>query len=128
MNKYDINVKVVNSAVLYVTDKKTKENKFSVSIPTDSCVMIEAEGYEITSLPEDWNMWMFNGWQVVHKGGNNVLLASSTCHLYSEYGLEGTYSYDSERDAVKLTLFEPSDVNRTSPIHVWVKTKSFLPK
>ena len=127
-NKYDINVKVINSAVLYVCDKNTKENKFSVSIPTDSCLKIEAGGYEVTDLPEDWNMWMFNWGQVVHKDGNNILLASSTCHLYSEYGLEGTYSYDPERDAVVLTLFEPSDVNRTSPIYVWLKTKSFLPK
>jgi hypothetical protein len=52
-NKYDINVKVVNSAVLYVCDKSTKENKFSVSIPTDSCVKIDAEGYEVRPLPED---------------------------------------------------------------------------
>ena len=127
-NKYDINVKVVNSAVLYVCDKNTKENKFSVSIPTDSCVKIDAEGYEVRPLPEDWNMWMFNWGQVVYKDGNVVLLASPTCHLYSEYGLEGIYDYDSEREAVMLTLFEPSDVNKNSPIHVWLKTKSFLPK
>jgi hypothetical protein len=52
-DKFDINVKVVNSAVLYVYDKQTKENKFSVSIPTDSCVKIEAEGYNVENLPED---------------------------------------------------------------------------
>jgi len=52
-NKFEINVKVVNSAVLYVSDKKTKENKFSVSIPTDSCVKIEAEGYSVETLPEN---------------------------------------------------------------------------
>ena len=127
-DKFDINVKVVNSAVLYVSDKQTKENKFSVSIPTDSCVKIEAEWYNVENLPENWNMWMFNGWQVVHKDGNNILIASPTCHLYSEYGLEWIYTYDSERDAVLLELFEPSDVNRTSPIKVWLKTKSFLPK
>jgi hypothetical protein len=91
-------------------------------------VKIDAEGYEVRPLPEDWNMWMFNWWQVVYKEGNIVLLASPTCHLYSEYGLEWTYDYDPEREAVMLTLFEPSDVNRNSPIHVWLKTKSFLPK
>ena len=124
---YQVNVNVVNSAVLHVCNKQTRENKFSVSIPTDSCLNIEAEWYTVTNIPKEWNMWMFNWWRVVHKDGNNVLLASPTCHLYSEYGLEWTYSYDSERDAVLLTLFEPSDINRSSPIRVYLKTKSFLP-
>ncbi|MBQ5944884.1 hypothetical protein IJL65_00275 [bacterium] len=40
---YQVNVNVVNSAVLHVCNKQTRENKFSVSIPTDSCLNIEAE-------------------------------------------------------------------------------------
>ncbi len=127
-DKYDVNVEVVNSAVLYVCNKETKENKFSVSIPTDSCLKIEAEGYTVTDIAEQWNMWMFNGGTAVHKDGNIVLMASPTCHLYSEYGLEWAYSYDNDRDAVLLELYEPSDVQKISPIKVWLKTKSFLPE
>ena len=128
-DKFDIIVRVENSAVLYVHDKQTNENKFSVSIPTDKCINIVVdEPYKLGQLPEDWAMWMFNWWQVVHRDWNNILIVSPTCHLYSEYGLEGIYNYDSERDAVLLELFESSDVNKTSPIKVWLKTKSFLPK
>jgi hypothetical protein len=54
-------VKVENSAVLYVYDKSSKTNKFSVWIPTDSCVKIEAaDVFKVVDLPENWNMWMFN--------------------------------------------------------------------
>ena len=130
-NQYDVKVKVENSAVLYVYDKETKTNKFSVSIPTDSCVKIESKVdgyYGVDSLPEKWNMWMFNGWTVVHKDGNNILIASPTCHLYSEYGLEWTYDYDKDRDAVLLTLYEPHDLQHSYPIYVWLKTKPFLVK
>jgi hypothetical protein len=88
---------------------------------------IEAENYTVADLPKYWNMWMFNGWMVVHKDWNNILLASPTCHLYSEYGLEWTYSYDRESDAVVLTLYEPSDIEKSSPIRVRLKTKTFLP-
>ena len=125
-DKYDVKVKVENSAVLYVYDKESNVSKFTVSIPTEECINIEVgNGYEVTDLPENWNMWMFNGWKVVHKDWDNILLASPTCHLYSEYWLDGTYSYDSERDAVLLTLFESSDLSKSSPIKVWLKTKPF---
>jgi hypothetical protein len=52
-DNFDIIVKVENSAVLYVHDKQTNENKFSVSIPTDKCanIMVE-EPYKLDQLPE----------------------------------------------------------------------------
>ena len=130
-DKFDINVKVENSAVLYLYDKDSKTNKFSVSIPTDSCVKIEGDNdnYKVVDLDKEWNMWMFNGWKIVYNSnGDNILIASSTCHLYSEYGLEWTYDYDIWLDAVKLTLFEPSDIKHVNPIRVWLKTKSFVAK
>ena len=129
LNTYDVKVKVENSAVLYLYDKSSKINKFSVSIPTDSCVKIEAaDVFKVVDLPENWNMWMFNWWKVVHKDWTNILIASPTCHLYSEFGLEWTYSYDRESDAVVLELYDPSDLQKTHRIKVWLKTKSFLPR
>jgi hypothetical protein len=54
LNTYDVKVKVENSAVLYVYDKSSKTNKFSVSIPTDSCVKIEAaDVFKVVDLPEN---------------------------------------------------------------------------
>ena len=130
-DSFKVNVKVENSAVLYVYDKNNKTNKFSVSIPTDSCVKIESDSdsYNVVELDKDWNMWMFNGWKIVYNSnGDNVLIASPTCHLYSEYGLEWTYEYDVGLDAVKLTLYEPSDIHKLNPIRVWLKTKPFVAK
>ena len=129
IDTYDVKVKVENSAVLYVYDKASKTNKFSVSIPTDSCLKIEAsDGYNVADLPENWNMWMFNWWKAVFKDWTNILIASPTCHLYSEFGLEWTYSYDREKDAVVLELYDPSDLQKVHRIKVWLKTKSFLPR
>ena len=126
-DKFEIKVKVENSAVVHVCDKQTQVNKFSVSLPTDSCVNIDvANVYKIWDLAKDWNMWMFNWWKVVSKDWNNVLIVSPTCHLYSEYWLEWTYSYDVWAEAVVLTLFESSDLERENPIRVWLKTKSFI--
>ena len=128
-DSFEINVKVENSAVLYVYDKINKVNKFSVSIPTDSCVKIESDNHKVVDLDKEWNMWMFNGWKIVYNSNwDNVLMASPTCHLYSEYGLNGDYSYDIWLDAVKLTLYEPSDIQHMNPIFVWLKTKPFVAK
>jgi hypothetical protein len=92
-------------------------------------VKIEAaDVFKVVDLPENWNMWMFNWWKVVHKDWTNILIASPTCHLYSEFGLEWTYSYDRESDAVVLELYDPSDLQKTHRIKVWLKTKSFLPR
>jgi hypothetical protein len=52
VDSYEVNVKVINSAVLHVCNKSTKEAKFSVSIPTDSCLKIEAENYTVADLPK----------------------------------------------------------------------------
>ncbi|MBO7505339.1 hypothetical protein J6T66_04320 [bacterium] len=53
-DKYDVKVKVENSAVLYVYDKESNVSKFTVSIPTEECINIEVgNGYEVTDLPEN---------------------------------------------------------------------------
>jgi hypothetical protein len=70
-------------------------------------------------------MWMFNWWKAVYKDWTNVLFASQTCHLYSELWLEWEYSYDRWLGAVWLTLYQSYDWNKSSPIKVWFKVKSF---
>jgi hypothetical protein len=50
---YDVSVSVTNSAVLNVYDKNTKENKFSISLPSKKCVSLEAESFDIVGLPEN---------------------------------------------------------------------------
>ena len=124
-NSYEVNVSVQNSSVLRVCDKKDKSAVFSISLPTTECVKIDAENYTVVDLPEEWKMWMFNGWKAINKDWNVVLLVSPTCHLYSELWLEWEYSYDRWLGAVWLTLYQSYDWNKSSPIKVWFKVKSF---
>ena len=125
-DKYEVDVKVQDSAVLQVCDKNTKNSIFSISIPTEKCLKVEANNYNIVELPEKWKMWMYNGWKAIYKDWSNVLFISPTCHLYSEIGLEWTYDYDREMEAVVLTLYQLSDFSKKNPIKVWFKVKPFL--
>ena len=126
VDNFGIKVSVKNSAVLNIYDKNSNETKFSVSLPTKKCVKIEAESYSDVSLPENWRMWMFNWGQAVYKDWNIVLLASPTCHLYSELWLEGSYSYDSDNNAILLTLYQSSDLDKLYPIKVLLEINSFV--
>ena len=125
-DSYELKALVQDSPVVQVCNKETKDSVFSISIPTERCVKIEANNYKIVDLPVKWNMWMFNWWKAVYKDWTNVLFASQTCHLYSELWLEWTYEYDRELDAVVLTLYQLSDLSKKYPIKVWFKVKSFL--
>ena len=126
MDNFGIKVSVKNSAVLNIYDKNSNETKFSVSLPTKKCVKIEAESYSDVSLPENWRMWMFNWGQAVYKDWNIVLLVSPTCHLYSELWLEGSYSYDSDNNAILLTLYQSSDLDKLYPIKVLLEINPFV--
>ena len=129
VDNFDVKVSVKNSAVLNIYNKNSNETKFSVSLPTKKCVKIVADSYNIVKLPEDWRMWMFNWGQAVYKDWNIVLLASPTCHLYSELWLDWTYLYDSDNNAVLLTLYQPSDFeDRLSPIKVLLEINPFTVK
>ena len=123
---YDVKVFVQNSSVLQVYNTWTNETMFSISIPTQSCLKVEADNYTVTDLPEVGKMWMFNGWKAVYKDGTILLIISPTWHLYSEYGLEGEYDYDIGLWAVMLTLYQLSDLNKANPIKVWLKVEPFL--
>ena len=123
---YDVKVFVQNSSVLQVYNTWTNETMFSISIPTQSCLKVEADNYTVTDLPEVGKMWMFNGWKAVYKDGTILLIISPTWHLYSEYGLEGEYDYDIGLWAVMLTLYQLSDLNKANPIKVWLNVEPFL--
>ena len=124
---YEVNVVVENSSVLQVCNKKTKDAVFSISIPTEKCLKIEADNYKVVDLPENGKMWMFNWWNVVYsKNGDNILFVSPSCHLYSEIWLEWTYSYDIWQESVVLTLYQMSDLSKSNPIKVWMKVKPFV--
>jgi len=125
-DNYEVNVIVQNSAVLQVCNKKDKDIVFSISIPTKECWNIVADGYEVVDLPEDWRMGMFNGWKAVYKDWEIILLASPTCHLYSEIWLNWSYSYDIWQQSVVLTLYPANDIQKSNPIKVWFKVKPFL--
>jgi len=125
-NFYDIKASVTNSAVLNIYDKNSGETKFLVSLPTKRCVKVEADSFDVVDLPENWRMWMFNWGFAVHKDWDVVLIGSPTCHLYSELSLQWSYSYDREKNAVLLILYQPSDIAKSFPIKVWVEIAPFL--
>jgi hypothetical protein len=80
------------------------------------------------NLPLEWKMGVFNWWKSVYKDWTNMLFVSSSCYLYSELWLEWTYDYDRELDAVMLTLYQLSDLSKSSPIKLWFKAKPFVEK
>ena len=125
-NSYEVRAIVQNSSVLQIFDKVAQHSIFSISIPAEECLKIEANNYSVVNLPGNWKMGMFNWWKAVYKDWNNVLFASPSCHLYSEIGLEWTYDFDRELDAVVLTLYQSSDLSESDPIKVWVKVKPFI--
>jgi len=120
-NTYGIVAKVDDSLLFQIYDENKEKSVFSITIPTTDCIKIEAENYNVLDLPENWEMWIYNWWKVVSIDWNNVLFASKTCQLYSEIWLEWTYSYDRELGAVKLTLYQISDLNKSKPIKIWLK-------
>ena len=124
-----VNVKVVvqNSAVLQLYNNKAKSNNlvFSIAIPMEKLMKIEAEWYAIKDLPDNGAMWMFNGWKAVYKDWENVLFISPTGHLYSELWLEWTYDYDRELESIILTVYQLSDIQKKNPIKLRLKVQPF---
>jgi hypothetical protein len=125
-NKYDIGVIVQNGLVLQLRDKKSEDSVFSISVPVEKCLKIDAPNYNLVNLPETWKMGMFNWWKAVYKDWNNVLFMSPLSHLYSEIWLEWTYVYDREQDSLQLTLYQSSDLQKANPIKLWVKVKPYF--
>ena len=123
---YEVKVVVWDGSVLQVQDKETEKVIFSITVPAEECVKLEADDYTVTDLSKDWKMWMYNGWRVVYKDWNNVLFISSKCSLFSELWLEWTYEYDRELEAVKFTLYQLSDLAKKYPIKLWFKAKPFF--
>jgi hypothetical protein len=99
---------------------------FSISVPVEKCLKIDAPNYNLVNLPETWKMGMFNWWKAVYKDWNNVLFMSPLSHLYSEIWLEWTYVYDREQDSLQLTLYQSSDLQKANPIKLWVKVKPYF--
>ena len=122
---YEIRAIVEDGALLKIYDKKNNKSVFSLSIPAKECVKFEAKNFNVVDLPEKWKMGEFNWWKAVYNNWTNVLFASPTCHLYSEFWLEWTYDFDRELQAVVLTLYLPSDLTKKNPIKVWFKAKPF---
>ena len=126
IDSFDINVVVQNGTVLQIINKYGQKPIFSISLPMKECKILEAKWYNVVDLPEKWKMGMFNGWKAVYKDWTNVLFVSPTCHLYSELWLEWEYSYDREREAIILTLYQPSDLLKSNPIKLWFKVKPLV--
>jgi hypothetical protein len=51
-NKYDIGVIVQNGLVLQLRDKKSEDSVFSISVPVEKCLKIDAPNYNLVNLPE----------------------------------------------------------------------------
>ena len=124
-NSLDVKVFVQNSAVLQLYNTMTDSLVFSIALPMKQLIKLEAEWYTIKDLSNRNDMWMFNWWKVVYKDWVNLLFISPTWHLYSELGLEWWYSYDRELQAIVLTLYQLSDLQKTNPIVVWLKVEPF---
>lgn len=124
-NMLEFNVKVEDSASIEIYNKETNSVVFSIVIPTQTLVKYEVSNiYKVDELAEGWNMWMYNGWKVVHRDGQNILYIAPNGHLYSDYSLEWTYSYDREQNAIKLVLHEFNKEN--NQIIVWLKVEPFV--
>ena len=127
-NDYEVVAEINDGVILRIYNKNTESSVFSISIPTEKCLKIEADTFNIMNLPLEWKMGVFNWWKSVYKDWTNMLFVSSSCYLYSELWLKWTYDYDRELDAVMLTLYQLSDLSKSSPIKLWFKVKPFVEK
>ena len=125
-DNFDIRAIIQNGIVLQIFNKKTNKSVFSMNVPAQSCVKIDASNYNIVDLPETWKMGMFNWWKAIYKDWSNVMYASKNCHLYSDLSVEWTYGFDRELGAVMLTLYLSSDLSKSNPIKVWFKAKPLI--
>ena len=121
-----IRVKVQDNTILELYNNDTKKVVFSIRVPIKELVKIEGDSYSVSSLPESWNMWIFNWWKAVYrKGETPILYISPTWHLFSELWMEWEYSYDRELQAVMFTLYKSSELHKKNPVKVWVKAEPF---
>jgi len=122
----DVKVIVQNSAVLQLYNRKTNNIVFSIALPMEKLIKIEADGYTVKDLSNDGWMWMFNWWKAVYRDWENVLFISPTGHLYSELALEWTYDYDRELQTIVLTVYQLSDLQKKNPIKVRLRVQPFV--
>ena len=121
-----IRVKVQDNTILELYNNDTKKVVFSIRVPIKELVKIEGDSYSVSSLPESWNMWIFNWWKAVYrKGETPILYISPTWHLFSELWMEWEYSYDRELQAAMFTLYKSSELHKKNPVKVWVKAEPF---
>ena len=126
VDTYDIKATVEDTLTLNVCNKSSKKDTFSVALPIDEIIKIEADGYTLADLPKNWWMWMYNGWKVLYKDGINVLMISPTGHLYSEFWLEWLYEYDKWTKTLIVTLYQRSDVAKKYPIKIRIKAEPLV--
>lgn len=126
-DKYEVKVDVEDSTRFRVCDKSSGKSISKLSIPVKRLVDIDVNNYTVIDLPLEWRMWMFNGWKAVLDNDKSyILLISPKGQLYSEKWMEWLYSFDRERNAVLLTLYSKVDVNKKSPIKVWLEVEPLI--
>ena len=105
---------------------KDGEFTFDVILPIQELVKVDyGETYSKVQIPEEWNMWIYNGGIWIAQDWNIILYISKSWSLYSVIWLIWEYEYDRELKANKLTLYQGSDLNKTSPITVWLRVEPY---
>lgn len=122
---FDVNVKVNDNTILELYNKDTKKVVFSMRVPVGEVIKIDAGNYWVSNLPDNWKMWIFNGWKAVYKNWENVLFISPEWHLFSELWMNWEYDYDRELQSLLFTLYETSDLQKKNPLKIWVKAEPF---
>jgi len=117
---------VQDSLVLQLYNKKEDVSVFSISVPSEKCVKLEADNYNVVDLSPNWKMWLFNWGKAIHKDWTNLLFTSPRCQMYSEIWLEWDYEFDQERQAVLITLYPELGLSKGNPIKVWFKARPFV--
>ena len=125
-SNYEVNATVEDSLVIHVCNKNSKKDTFDISLPIQEIIKIEAEWYTISDIPQMGWMWKFNGWQVIHKDGNNVMIIAPSGHLYSELWLQWSYAYDMWMKALMFTFYQNSDLDKKYPIKIWLRAEPLI--
>jgi hypothetical protein len=97
---------------------------FNITLPTEEVEALVAPNYTITPLQGE-SFGIFNGGNVIHRNGQNLLFIAPNGQIYTEKNMIGTYRYNPDTQTISYLLKESSLSPTTDTIEITIKVQPF---